>query len=232
MGILVKTLAEHTYEWVRARILSGEMSPGFQIRQDVIAAELGCSKIPLREALTRLEQDGLLYSYPNRGYVVRPLSADEAAEVFALRLKLEPEAMAEASVRATPEEREGVKLAQRTLEAGDVGGAAAYHVAHRAFHLAMIRPCGGLVTTQLLDRLHILAERYVRVHVEEEGREDRARQEHDQMVAAWLNGDAERVRELVVQHLQVTKDELQRELPQTQSPDTLSLAARRLRPIA
>jgi DNA-binding GntR family transcriptional regulator len=212
MGILVKTLAEQTYEWVRGRILSGEMAPGFQVRQDVIAAELGCSKIPLREALTRLEQDGLLNSYPNRGYVVRPLSPDEASEVFTLRLKLEPEAMAEAARRATPEEREAALQAHLRLEDGDTSQAA-YHLAHRAFHLTLIRPCGGLVTTQLLDRLHILAERYVRVHIQEEGREDRARREHSQMLKAWLNGDAERVRELVIQHLQTTKDDLEGELP-------------------
>jgi DNA-binding GntR family transcriptional regulator len=213
MAILAKTLAEQTYEWVRGRVLSGEMAPGFQIRQDVIAAELGCSKIPLREALTRLEQDGLLSSYPNRGYVVRPLSADEASEVFALRLKLEPEAMAEAARRATPEEREAVVQAQKMLEDGDARGDAAYHVAHRAFHLAMIRPCGGRVTWQLLERLHVLAERYVRVHIEEAGREDRARLQHQQMVEAWLAGDGERVRALTAEHLQVTKDELEGELP-------------------
>jgi DNA-binding GntR family transcriptional regulator len=90
MNIVVRTLSDQTYEIVRRRILVGAMQPGTAVRQDVIAAELGVSKIPLREALGRLEQDGLLSSYPNRGYVVRDLSTDEASEVFALRLKLEP----------------------------------------------------------------------------------------------------------------------------------------------
>jgi DNA-binding GntR family transcriptional regulator len=71
MSIIVRTLSEQTYEVVRLKILTGDMSPGTPVRQDAIAAELGVSKIPLREALSRLEQDGLLSSYPNRGYVVR-----------------------------------------------------------------------------------------------------------------------------------------------------------------
>jgi DNA-binding GntR family transcriptional regulator len=81
MNIVVRTLSDQTYEIVRRRILVGAMQPGTAVRQDVIAAELGVSKIPLREALGRLEQDGLLSSYPNRGYVVRDLSTDEASEV-------------------------------------------------------------------------------------------------------------------------------------------------------
>jgi DNA-binding GntR family transcriptional regulator len=212
MGLVVRTLAEQTYEWVRRRILSGEMPPGFQLRQDTIALELGCSKIPLREALTRLEQDGLLSSYPNRGYVVRPLFADEAREVFALRLKLEPAAAGEAARRAGDAERLAAALALQALEDDQTTSEAGDHVArNRAFHLALIRP-GGLVTCQLLERLHILAERYVRVHLEPLGREDRARQEHREMFNAWMERDGARVETLTASHLRQTMEDLQQQL--------------------
>src|SRR5262245_22404949 len=130
---MFRTLAERTYEEVRGRILSGEMEPGFQLRQDAIAAEFGCSKIPLREALARLEQDGLLFSYPNRGYVVRPLSAAEAEEIFGLRLKLEPGAMAQAAIAAQADDRAAVLASLARLEAGAARGDAAYHLAHGAY---------------------------------------------------------------------------------------------------
>lgn len=200
---MFKTLAERTYEEVRARILSGEMEPGFQIRQDVIAAEFGCSKIPLREALARLEQDGLLFSYPNRGYVVRPLSVAEAEEIFDLRLKLEPRAMARAAVAAGPEERAAVVAGLATLEAGAASKDPGYHLAHGAYHMALIRP-GGLVTLDLLERLHILAERYVRAHLGT----DVAQREHRLLAEAWLAADAERVEVLAVRHLTITMDML------------------------
>jgi DNA-binding GntR family transcriptional regulator len=98
--IEVRTLADRVYDVVRDRILAGDLAGGDPIRQDTIAAELGISKIPLREALTRLEQHGLVSSSANRGFVVAPLSAEEAEEVFALRLKLEPDAILRGCRRA------------------------------------------------------------------------------------------------------------------------------------
>ena len=77
---------------IRDRILSGAVAAGQPVRQDALAAELGVSKIPLREALARLEQEGLVRAEANRGFFVRPLSAAEAEEVYALRLMLEPDA--------------------------------------------------------------------------------------------------------------------------------------------
>ena len=79
---------------VRDFILSGVIPSEEPIRQDALAAELRVSKIPLREALARLEQDGLVVSHPNRGFFVRPMSPEEAEEVYALRIKLEPDAAA------------------------------------------------------------------------------------------------------------------------------------------
>ncbi|WP_395443226.1 GntR family transcriptional regulator [Caulobacter sp. UC70_42] len=125
MTIVVRTLSDQTYELVRKRILLGQMAPGTPVRQDTIAEELGVSKIPLREALSRLEQDGLLSSYPNRGYVVRPLSVDEAHEVFDLRLKLEPGATAAGCKKATPEDQQVVKAALAALETAQQSGARA-----------------------------------------------------------------------------------------------------------
>jgi DNA-binding GntR family transcriptional regulator len=211
MNIVVRTLSDQTYEIVRRRILIGAMQPGTAVRQDVIAAELGVSKIPLREALGRLEQDGLLSSYPNRGYVVRDLSTDEASEVFALRLKLEPGAVAEACLRATPADHAAAEKALLALEA-EMAKPDGDHVSfNRAFHLALVRP-GGHITFQLMERLQILAERYVRVHLEPFGRDERASQEHRQILAAWTRGDAAGVEALTVNHILGTLSDLKQQL--------------------
>jgi len=211
MNIVVRTLSDQTYEIVRRRILIGAMQPGTAVRQDVIAAELGVSKIPLREALGRLEQDGLLSSYPNRGYVVRDLSTDEASEVFALRLKLEPGAVAEACLRATPADHAAAEKALSALEA-ELAKPDGDHVSlNRAFHLALVRP-GGHITFQLMERLQILAERYVRVHLEPLGRDERASQEHREILAAWIRGDAAAVEALAANHILGTLSDLKQQL--------------------
>ncbi len=211
MNIVVRSLSDQTYEIVRRRILVGAMQPGTAVRQDVIAAELGVSKIPLREALGRLEQDGLLKSFPNRGYVVRDLSTDEASEVFALRLKLEPGAVADACLRATPQDHAAAEKALAALEA-ELAKPDGDHVSfNRAFHLAMIRP-GGHITFQLMERLQILAERYVRVHLEPNGRDERASREHREILDAWIRGDAETVEALTANHIRGTLSDLKQQL--------------------
>src|SRR3546814_15847359 len=81
MSIVVRTLSERVFDIVREQIVVGELATDMPIRQDALAAELGVSKIPVREALARLEQEGLLISHPHRGYLVRPMSAAEADEI-------------------------------------------------------------------------------------------------------------------------------------------------------
>ena len=100
MPLEIRTLSDRLVEVLRDFILSGAIEPDFPIRQDSLAAELRVSKIPLREALARLEQDGLVISQPNRGFFVRPMSPEEAEEIYALRLKLEPDAVAAKLVHA------------------------------------------------------------------------------------------------------------------------------------
>ena len=87
-----RALPDLIYDHVRERILSGELPPGSPVRQDALAGALGVSKIPVREALARLESDGLVQCNPRRGFEVPPLTAAEAEEVFELRLQVEPAA--------------------------------------------------------------------------------------------------------------------------------------------
>jgi DNA-binding GntR family transcriptional regulator len=208
MKIVVRSLSDQTYEVVRRQILLGNMVPGSPVRQDAIAMELGVSKIPLREALSRLEHDGLLTSFPNRGYVVRDLSSTEATEVFALRLKLEPDATAAGSKKATAEDHRLAEEALAALEAemsrpdGDIV------TTNHHFHMTLIRPGAGQVTYQMIDRLHALAQRYVRVHLQPYGRDARAQQEHRDLLSSWIARKASRVETLAGNHIQGTLDDL------------------------
>src|SRR3546814_11948597 len=104
MTLVIQTLSDQLVNLVRDRILSGRVPANSPIRQDALAKELGISKIPLREALARLELEGLVQSHVNRGFFVRGLNTDEAEEVYALRLRLEHDAVVLAAERATPEQ--------------------------------------------------------------------------------------------------------------------------------
>ncbi|WP_026091724.1 GntR family transcriptional regulator [Blastomonas sp. AAP53] len=212
MSLVVRNLAEQLVDVVRDRILTGVVAPDRPIRQDALAAELGVSKIPLREALARLEQEGLLVSQANRGFTVRPLNAAEAEEVYALRLKLEPETTALAARLASPADQARAagfidQIDTMTDPLGDGVGAF-----NRAFHLALLRPANQPVTFTMLERLHVLSERYVRKHLEPLGRNERANDEHRELLDAWLARDEHRVAALTEVHIGETLDDLRLQL--------------------
>lgn len=213
-SIVIRNLSDQLVDLVRDRILAGQVPVDQAIRQDALASELGVSKIPLREALTRLEQEGLVRSQANRGFFVRPLSSDEAEEVYALRLKLEPDAAALAAANATDEERAQAVAALEAIDTmspnGDGVGAL-----NRAFHLALIRPAGQSITTQLLERLHVMSDRYVRKHLEPLGRDERANAEHDELLKLWLDRDKKGVAKSMHAHIKKTIVDLRRQLAST-----------------
>ncbi|MCR6644219.1 MAG: GntR family transcriptional regulator [Terricaulis sp.] len=120
-AVIARNLSGRLVEIVRDLIISGAISENEPIRQDTLAAELKVSKIPLREALTRLVQEGLVVAYPNRGFYVRAMSLAEAEDIFALRLKLEPDAAAAACAHAGAAER---AAAERALALLDLDAAA------------------------------------------------------------------------------------------------------------
>lgn len=215
MSIVSRSLSDQAFEVIRERILSGEIPALAPIRQEALAEDLGISKIPLREALTRLEQSGLLRSLPNRGFFVPALSALEAEEVFALRLKLEPDAAADACLEADDAQRAAARAALAALEAVDGGDKAALATCNRGFHLLLVQSTRHQVTAQLVERLHLLADRYVHKHLEPEGRYRRADDEHQRLLDAWLARDPARVRALLAAHLQLTLDDLRLQLAST-----------------
>src|SRR5262245_6082604 len=92
----LRTLSDRLVEVLRDYILSGAIESDGAIGQESLASELRVSKVPLRGALARLEQDGLVHSQPTLGFFVRAMSPEEAGEIYALRLQLEPDAAAQA----------------------------------------------------------------------------------------------------------------------------------------
>lgn len=206
------SLADQLLVQIRNRILSGIVPASVPIRQDALAAEFGISKIPLREVLARLEEEGLVVNHANRGYFVRPMTSEEFEEVYALRLKLEPGVIALAAERANEADHKVANdifatLYQVTDEHGDGVGAF-----NRAFHLALIRPSNQFVTISILERLHILSERYVRKHLEPLGRDERANDEHQEILDAWIARDKKRVSSLAKAHTMKSLIDLRQQL--------------------
>ena len=90
-------------ETLRDEILRGAIPPGAPLRQEELAGRFQVSRIPVRDALLRLEAQGLVHVYPNRGAFVISLTADEVTEIYEMRILLEGDLIERAVPRMTPE---------------------------------------------------------------------------------------------------------------------------------
>ncbi|NLE76226.1 MAG: GntR family transcriptional regulator [Chloroflexi bacterium] len=99
----VLNLRDHIEQKVRDAVLSGVYEPGERLVETAIAAQLGVSRAPVREALAALEQSGLVTNVPRRGYYVVSFTEKDIREVYSLRLLLEIGALARAIPRLTAE---------------------------------------------------------------------------------------------------------------------------------
>ncbi len=206
---LTRTISSQLATRLRDRIVAGIYAPGSQLLQDALAAEYGVSKIPVREALVQLRGEGLVDVFAHRGFQVRPLSIAELEEVFRLRLLLEPPAVAEGARRAKSVDHAAARTAleklSNALASDDLGQSGALN---RAFHLALIVPHLQPVSGETLGRLHVLAQRYVQIHLVPRGRVKRATREHAALCEAWEAGKSKEAGRLIQLHIEAARDDL------------------------
>lgn len=196
------TVTSQTTEALRDRILRGEYGDDAPLRQDAIAAELGVSRIPVREALRQLEAEGLVVLNPHRGAVVLTLSTGEIEELFELRAQIESDLVRRAVPRVT---RDDVARAREILRAFDAafraGDVADWGTLNWEFHATLYAPAERPFTMAVVQRLHQQSDRYFRMQLALTHGESRASVEHRQILSAVHEGDARRAALLMRQHI-------------------------------
>lgn len=200
------TLAEYVDGRLRSAILSGALRPGEKLRSEHLAQEWGVSPTPVREAFQRLAGEGMVVIEPQRGARVATVDAEDAAELYELRLTLEPKALRSAMRAAVGPAgdayRAAVVAAHDTL-AGPTGSMEEYLAAHRAFHLALLEGCTNGRLHRLTVQLHDHTQRFQVVGSGYRRRGD-AVAEHRDLRDAVVAGDVRRAVELLTAHLRAT----------------------------
>jgi DNA-binding GntR family transcriptional regulator len=192
---------------IRRSIVSGDLAPGQEFSLRKIAEQLGVSLIPVREALRRLEAQGLVVTRRSKSAMVAPLDPQEFSDVYRLRRSIEPELAGRASMLLTPADFRRLDALQRAhARARDRD---ARHQAHHALHVEMLRPAATPWDERVLDMLWHASERYVRyaferlaAHPEEPERRGRA---HADLLTAVRTGDPETASEALTRHLAHTE---------------------------
>jgi DNA-binding GntR family transcriptional regulator len=194
-----RTVAAEAAEILRQRILSGEIRAGQPIRQEQIAQELGVSRIPLREALKQLEAEGFVTIAPHKGAVVSTLSAEEAEELFALRLQLEHWLLREAIPRMR--EADFAYLDAIIDESRAPDNLARWGELNWQFHEALYRPAGRPLSLRFLKRIHDNLDRYLRLQIAITRDWDRAYRDHQDLVAFSRERNVEAAVALLEDHI-------------------------------
>lgn len=191
--------ADLVAERIREAILSGGLAPGTWLRETRLAIRLGVSRIPVREALARLEADGLVERAPYKGARVVLLTLDQVIESFMLRSLLEGFAAKLATPNMTPEEIGRLRtLIGQMEECGRTGRYEDTPTLHREIHSTIYSRCGS---AKLLHWISELDNRFPR-SLKRSYRFDDQPQEYLCIVDAIEAGEAERVGKLMSEHIE------------------------------
>lgn len=198
------TKSDLAYRRVRALILTGGLEPGAVLPQATLARTIGMSTTPLREALRRLRQEGLVSLDAHRDARVAPLDATEARELVELRQSLDPLAASLAASRRTEAELEEIGSVLAGLESLSSHPSLEQLEHHRRFHAAIYGAAHNTLLAEALDGLWDKSDRY-RLHALEDERDERDRarsaDEHRLLFAAVRDGDSETAAEVMRRHV-------------------------------
>ena len=190
---------------LRERILSGEISPGVRLVEDHIAAELGVSRSPVREALRALETEGLVELSPRRGVFVAAVSQEDAVQIFEAREALESFAARLAARNATSDELLALQelLASTALALAE-GNPEQITILNTEFHALICRIAGNQYIAELLTAISGRMEWIRRQNAM--SRVPDWLHEHEAIVEAISAGDEELAAERAVSHIRAARD--------------------------
>lgn len=193
------TKADMAYRRVREEIVEGAMAPGSAIDQEALAARLGLSTTPVREALRRLESESLVVSRPHRDTIVAPLTREQLEDTYTVRLALDPLAISIAARQAPDTElRSILQLAHQAAADADP---VSQMYQNRNLHRAMYRACGNAVLIQMLDALWDSSDRYRLATLQDDRTGLRARTEHTDIAEAMVARHPAKAAKLMRQHV-------------------------------
>jgi DNA-binding GntR family transcriptional regulator len=198
----IPTKAEAVYAEVRWRIVTGLLVPDTTVNQEAIAHELGVSITPVREALRRLESEGLVRFVAHSTVRIPPLDLRELDELYAVRSRLDPFAVELAAANGSPElGAELLKVIEQPPADGQPGE---QFNSNRAFHRALYLASGNAELGALLDQLWDRTERYRYVLVASGNAQHTSSQEHQALALAVAHRDVAGAAELMAHHVKIS----------------------------
>ncbi len=206
------TLSEQAFQALRGDVLLGLHAPEAKLKMETLQSLYGFSSSPLREALNRLTQEGLVNADERRGFKVAPISPEDLADITKMRLMIDVPALREAIQLGDDAWEAGIvssfhrlsKIESR-LPDGPVVLDTEWSQHHRAFHMSLIAACPSERQLAWSMSLFDQAERYRQFSARNRRVMKRKDEEHKILMKAVLNREAEQAVALLAEHIESTQ---------------------------
>jgi phosphonate utilization transcriptional regulator len=209
--VLLRTasLGNAAQQEIERMILSGEIAPGAKLTEAWLAAKLGISRGPIREAFRRLEEAGLVRQEKNRGVFVRDIPLDEAVEIFDLRAAMDELVGRRLAESVTPEQLKTVRaIVDRMEQAAKAGDADAYHLLNLQFHDTLVQLAGNRKLAAIYRKLVKELALFRRRNLLDHGVLPHSAAEHRQILKAIASGDPEAAGRAMFEHVMESKQRM------------------------
>jgi len=195
-------LRDVVFQTLRKAILTGELKPGERLMEIHLADKLGVSRTPIREAIHKLELEGLVTMLPRRGAMVSQISESGLKDVLEVRRSLDALCAELASVRITEEGKKALKEAYEAFnEAVATEDATIMAKADVAFHDIIIKATANERLITIINNLGEQMYRYRFEYIKEETKREDIMREHKALVDSIVSGDADAAREAARVHI-------------------------------
>jgi len=196
---------------MKKAIVCCELAPGEKLKVAELSKTYGLSSSPIREALNRLTQDGVVEASDNKGFRVAPISVNDFRDITRMRCLLECEALADAIQHGDDAWEADVlgafhrlNLVEKKLGSGVLVLDDEWSTRHKAFHFALFAASPSPLLLKMIDSLFDRAERYRRFSAQQRTTQRHKGNEHKELMEAALARDTEKAVTLLRDHIQET----------------------------
>ena len=197
-----RPLREIVYEELKRQIMIGEIPPGTRMMEVELADDMGVSRTPIREAIRKLEKEGLVSIEPRRGAYASDISVKDMVDVLEVREFLEGMAAGLAAKKISKDETEELKKATSAYKkAVESGNTEEIIKEDELFHKLIVDCSGNKTLIQMINQVQELALRFRYIYYEDFSRYRNMPYEHQEILDAILSGDSEKARNIADAHV-------------------------------
>ena len=201
-----RPLREIVYEELKRQILVGEIAPGTRMMEVELAEDMGVSRTPVREAIRKLEKEGLVTIEPRRGAYASDISIKDMVDVLKVRQMLEGMAASMAAQKVTEEEKldfvEANSAYKNAVKKGNIEEIIRYD---ELFHQLIVSYSGNKTLNQLLSQVQELALRFRYIYYDDFSRYENMPVEHEEIEEAIISGDTQKAKVVAEEHVERLK---------------------------